>query len=138
MDYFIIDYHKLQNRQKGQNMSPEQTNPDCIFCKIIAGEIPSRITYRDDEIVVFADINPAAPVHLLVVPVKHITSLEAVTDADAPLLANMIAAASRVAKAQGLAEKGYRLVINNGKEAGQEVPHLHLHILGGRPLQRMG
>jgi histidine triad (HIT) family protein len=119
-------------------MSAEHTDPDCIFCKIIAGQIPSRIVYRNDELVVFADINPAAPVHLLVVPVKHVPSLATISDADIPLVSKMILTAIRVAKVQGLEDKGFRLVINNGKEAGQEVPHLHLHILGGRPLQRMG
>ncbi|MFA5308780.1 MAG: histidine triad nucleotide-binding protein [Dehalococcoidales bacterium] len=113
-------------------------NPDCIFCKIVAGQIPARITYRDEEIVVFEDIAPAAPVHLLVIPVKHIASVAALTAADAPLAGSMIMAANRAAKEQGLADKGYRLIINNGKEAGQVVPHFHIHILGGRPLDTMG
>jgi histidine triad (HIT) family protein len=119
-------------------MSPGKSKTDCIFCKIVAGEIPSKIVYRDEEVVVFPDIAPAAPVHLLVIPVKHIPSLAAITDADIPLVGKMVAVANKVAREQGLAEKGYRLIINNGAAAGQVVPHLHIHILGGRPLQTMG
>ena len=115
-------------------MNPKQ-NTDCIFCKIIAGEIPSKITYRDKDVVVFADINPAAPVHLLVVSVKHIASLATMTDADTPLVGKMVAAANKVAREQGLAERGYRLTINSGADGGQLVQHLHIHLLGGRPLK---
>jgi len=114
-------------------MNPQ--NNDCIFCKIIAGEIPSKIAYRDDDVAVFADINPAAPVHLLVVPIKHIASLTTMTDDDAPLVGKMVAAANKVAKEQGLAERGYRLTINCGEDGGQLVQHLHIHLLGGRPLK---
>ncbi|MGD0781030.1 MAG: histidine triad nucleotide-binding protein [Dehalococcoidales bacterium] len=116
-------------------MSSEKGKPDCIFCKIISGEIPSKIVYKDKDVVVFPDINPAAPVHLLVVPVKHIASLATMTDADAPLVGKMVAAASKVAREQGLANKGYRLTINSGAEAGQVVQHLHIHLLGGRQLK---
>jgi histidine triad (HIT) family protein len=115
-------------------MCPEKKIPDCIFCKIISGEIPSNIVYRDQDVVIFPDISPTTPVHLLVVPVKHITSLADITSADTSLMGKMLVAASRVAKDQGLAEKGYRLTINSGPEAGQIVPHLHIHLLGGRPL----
>ncbi|MDD5338982.1 MAG: histidine triad nucleotide-binding protein [Dehalococcoidales bacterium] len=114
-------------------MNPQ--NNDCIFCKIIAGEIPSKFAYRDDDVAVFADINPAAPVHLLVVPIKHIASLTTMTDADALLVGKMVAAANKVAKEQGLAERGYRLTINCGEDGGQLVQHLHIHLLGGRPLK---
>jgi histidine triad (HIT) family protein len=116
-------------------MNPKQNNPDCIFCKIISGEIPSKIVYKDKDVVVFPDINPAAPVHLLVVPVKHIASLATMTDADAPLVGKMVAAASKVAREQGLANRGYRLTINSGADAGQVVQHLHIHLLGGRQLK---
>jgi histidine triad (HIT) family protein len=116
-------------------MSSEKDKPDCIFCKIINGEISSKIIYKDKDVVVFPDINPAAPVHLLVVPVKHIASLATMTDADAPLVGKMVAAASKVARQQGLANKGYRLTINSGAEAGQVVQHLHIHLLGGRQLK---
>jgi histidine triad (HIT) family protein len=119
-------------------MSPKAQKTDCVFCKIVTGEIPSKIIYRDEDVVVFPDIAPAAPVHLLVIPVKHIASLAVTTDADIPLLGKLVATAARVAKEQGLDTKGYRLVVNCGAEAGQVVPHLHLHLLGGRPLNTMG
>jgi histidine triad (HIT) family protein len=119
-------------------MCPKQSDSDCIFCKIAAGEIPSQIVYKDKDVVVFPDINPAAPIHLLVVPFKHIPSLNQLTAADAPLVGKMVAAATKIAKDKGLAEKGYRLIINNGADAGQVVQHLHLHILGGRELTTMG
>lgn len=113
-------------------MCPEDSKTDCIFCKIVAGEIPSKIIYRDKDVIAFPDINPSAPVHIMVIPVKHITTMADVTDADAPLLGKLIAAAAKVAKDQGLDKKGYRLVINTGKDAGQVVQHIHVHLLGGR------
>ncbi len=109
-----------------------QTN--CIFCKIVAGEIPSKILYRDKDVVAFPDINPKTPVHIMVIPVKHITSLATMTDADAAIVGKMVRAANQVAREQGLAERGYRLTINSGADAGQEVQHLHIHLMGGRPL----
>ena len=115
-------------------MNPKQNKTDCIFCKIVAGEIPSKILYKDEDVVVFPDINPVAPVHLLVISVKHIMSLAAMTNTDMPLLAKMVSVANKVASEQGLAEKGYRLTINSGSDAGQVVPHLHIHLLGGRKL----
>jgi histidine triad (HIT) family protein len=116
-------------------MSPKQNNPDCIFCKIIAGEIPSNIIYKDKDVIVFPDINPAAPVHLLVIPVKHMASLAVMTEGDASLVGKMVTAANKVAREQGLSKKGYRLTINCGADAGQVVQHLHMHLLGGRPLK---
>src|SRR4030042_284621 len=116
-------------------MNPKQGKTDCVFCKIASGEIPSKILYRDEDVVVFPDINPVAPVHLLVVSVKHITSLAHMADADAALVGKMVRAANQVAKEQGLSEKGYRLIINSGADAGQLVPHLHIHLMGGRPLK---
>ena len=116
-------------------MNPKQSQTDCIFCKIASGEIPSKFVYKDKDVVIFADIHPVAPVHLLVVPVKHIASLAAMTDADAPLAGKMVAAANKVAKEQGLAKNGYRLTINSGADAGQLVQHLHIHLIGGRPLK---
>lgn len=107
---------------------------DCIFCKIIAGEIPSDVIYRDDEVIAFPDISPLAPTHLLIVPRKHIASLVDLSEADAPLAGHMIAIANRLAKSEGVAARGYRLVINCGREGGQGVDHLHLHLLGGRQL----
>jgi len=111
---------------------------DCIFCQIIAGKIPSEILYRDEEVIAFRDINPAAPIHLLIVPKKHIPSLAHLSQTDLPLVGHMINVANHLAREEGVSENGYRLVINCGGEAGQEVPHLHLHLLGGRRLSRMG
>jgi histidine triad (HIT) family protein len=116
-------------------MNAKQGRTDCIFCKIVAGEIPSKILYKDEDVVVFPDINPAAPVHLLVVSVKHIVSLAVMADADTALVGKMVRAANKVAREQGLAERGYRLTINSGADGGQLVPHLHIHLLGGRPLK---
>ncbi|HEY78771.1 MAG TPA: histidine triad nucleotide-binding protein [Dehalococcoidia bacterium] len=107
---------------------------DCIFCKIVNGEIPSDIVYRDEEVFAFRDINPQAPVHILVVPVRHIASLAELTETDAPLVGHMVHVASQVARQEGIAERGYRLAISCGREGGQAVPHLHLHLLGGRQM----
>jgi histidine triad (HIT) family protein len=101
---------------------------DDVFCKIIAGEFGGDFVYRDDEVVVFKDIKPHAPVHLLVAPVKHI---DGIGDADNAILGKLLQTAHRVAKEQGL-EKGYRLIINEGEDGGKVVPHLHVHLLGGK------
>jgi histidine triad (HIT) family protein len=115
-------------------MNPEQRSSDCIFCKIASGEIPSNIVYQDEDVIVFPDIRPLTPVHLLVVPRKHIPTLAHLSDEDTLLLGKMTRAANRVAKEQGIANKGYRLTINSGADAGQIVPHLHMHLMGGRVL----
>jgi len=107
---------------------------DCIFCKIVEGILPSRKVYEDEEIVAFHDIEPLAPVHLLVIPKRHIPSLEAATAEDAELLGRLMLAAQRVAREAGLADKGYRVATNTGPDAGQLVFHLHLHVLGGDKL----
>lgn len=104
---------------------------DCIFCKIVKGELPSKKVYEDREIIAFADINPKAPVHLLVVPAEHLESLRGVTGKDRGMLGKLMETASKVAAAAGISESGYKVVINNGPGAGQLVPHLHLHLLGG-------
>ena len=103
---------------------------DCLFCRIARGEIPSRKVYEDDEILAFKDINPARPVHVLVIPKRHITSLATVGAEDAPLLGKMLAVANRIATEQGSPD-GFRVIINTGRVGQQEVPHLHLHIVGG-------
>ncbi len=107
---------------------------DCIFCQIVAGKIPSEILYQDEEVIAFRDINPQAPTHLLIIPKKHIPSLTHLPEVDSPLMAHMVSIANQLAKREGVAESGYRLVINCGTEGGQLVPHLHLHLLGGRQL----
>ena len=104
---------------------------DCIFCKIAAGEVQTKFLYQDEEVVAFPDINPAAPTHVLVIPHKHIKSLADVGEEDAPLVARLISVASKLARDGGIAESGYRVVINSGREGGH---HLHLHLLGGRKL----
>ena len=110
---------------------------DCIFCKIVRGEIPSRKVYEDDEILAFHDINPAAPVHHLVIPKLHIDSLITAGPEHEALLGKLVSLAPRLAKEQGC-DNGFRVVINNGPDGGQEVYHLHIHILGGpRPWKRL-
>jgi histidine triad (HIT) family protein len=108
---------------------------DCIFCKIAAGEIPSEILYQDEEVIAFRDINPIAPTHLLIVSRKHIPSLVHLTESEIPLIGHMTKVANQLAKEQGVAESGFRLVINCGEQGGQLVPHLHMHLLGGRALK---
>jgi histidine triad (HIT) family protein len=107
---------------------------DCLFCKIIAGEIPSNKVYSDDDVYAFEDISPAAPVHILIVPKKHLTDISSATDSDQALLGKLLLKANQIAADQGLNENGFRYVINTGREGGQTVFHLHLHILGGRSL----
>ena len=105
-----------------------------LFERIAAGEIPANTIRNDDEILAIHDINPQAPVHILVIPRKPITRIGQATASDASLLGNLLLAARDLAKEQGLEETGYRLVINNGPHAGESVPHLHVHLLGGRPM----
>ncbi len=105
---------------------------DCIFCKIVAREIPGEIVYEDDETLAFKDINPQAPVHILVITKKHLASLAEVGEADKGLLGHINLVISRLAREKGISEKGYRVVVNTGAEGGQTVPHLHFHLLGGR------
>ena len=108
--------------------------PDCLFCSIVAGDIPADIVRSDEHTVAFRDINPQAPTHVLIVPKQVIPRIaEAGTD-DQALLGNLLLKAAEVARQLGLATSGYRLVINNGRDGGETVPHLHCHILGGRPL----
>ncbi len=112
---------------------------ECIFCQIIAGKIPGEILYQDEEVVAFRDVNPQAPTHLLVIPKKHIVSLADLSEGESPLVGHMVSIANKLARKEGIDESGYRLVINSGKQGGQLVPHLHLHLLGGRQLSgRLG
>jgi histidine triad (HIT) family protein len=111
---------------------------DCIFCKIVAGEIPARKVFEDDQVVAFHDINPQAPVHVLVIPKKHLASVNDVRAEDTPMLGHLFAAVQQVAREMGIAESGYRLVANTGKDSGQVVHHLHFHVMGGRPLGHLG
>jgi histidine triad (HIT) family protein len=112
---------------------------ECIFCQIVAGKIPGEILYQDEEVIAFRDISPQAPTHLLVIPKKHIVYLADLSEDESPLMGHMVSTANQLARREGVAESGYRLVINSGKQGGQLVPHLHLHLLGGRQLSgRLG
>ena len=110
---------------------------DCLFCKIRDGDIPSDILHRDDYCFVIRDIAPATPTHLLVISVQHFTDLTGMTPEFQPTIGAMFAVASDMAEAEGVADTGYRLVVNQGGDSGQLVPHLHLHVLGGRPMGRL-
>jgi histidine triad (HIT) family protein len=107
---------------------------DCIFCQIVAGKVPSEILYQDEEVIAFQDIHPVAPTHLLIIPKKHIPSLAHLSEENLPLIGHMVNTANQLARREGIAEGGYRLVINCGEQGGQLVPHLHMHLIGGRKL----
>lgn len=107
---------------------------DCIFCKIAAGDIPAKILYRDERAIAFYDIDPKAPSHVLLIPVQHVESLAATTTEHEPLLGHLLRLAPRVAALAGIDRSGYRTVVNTGRDAGMAVYHLHLHVLGGRPM----
>lgn len=105
---------------------------DCIFCKIVKGEIPSNKVYEDDEIVAFYDVNPAAPIHILVIPKKHISSLVQLEKEDEILIGKIYGIINQIAKEKGFIEKGFRVIVNCGEDGGQEVGHLHFHLLAGK------
>lgn len=105
-----------------------------IFEKIASREIPAKIVHETDDLVAFHDANPQAPLHVLIVPKRHLARLGEAGDLDAELLGRLLLAARTVARLEGVSESGYRIVINNGRDAGESVPHLHLHLLAGRPL----
>ncbi len=107
---------------------------DCIFCKIVAGQIDSKIVFEDDQCVAFDDVNPQAPVHTLVFPKQHVSSLEEIPSEKTTLMGHLLQVCRIVAKKKNVETNGYRVVINTGVEGGQTVSHLHLHVLGGRPM----
>ena len=107
---------------------------DCIFCNIVSGKIPSDIVYQDEKVIAFRDINPQSPVHMLIIPREHFTSLTDITEKEIPLMGYIVSIANRLARDEGISGTGYRLVVNCGKQGGQLVPHLHLHVMGGRQL----
>ncbi len=113
-------------------------NDDCLFCRILNGEIPADIIYEDDTVLVFSDINPQAPLHALVIPRKHISTLNEAGEDDQDLLGYMLLTAARIARDRGVDEAGYRTIINCNEQGGQTVFHIHLHILAGRQLTRLG
>ena len=107
---------------------------NCLFCKLITGEVPTDFVYQDDRCVVIRDINPQAPMHVLVIPREHLESLDDAAQSDEPLLGHLLRVGARVANEQGHGESGYRTVVNTGAGAGQSVFHVHVHVLAGRPL----
>lgn len=107
---------------------------DCIFCKIVEKKIPAKIVYEDDTVLAFEDLTPQAPVHVLLIPKKHISTLLDAGDDDLALFGSIVRAANRVAREKGIAERGFRLVTNCNAESGQSVFHIHFHLLGGRPM----
>jgi histidine triad (HIT) family protein len=107
---------------------------DCLFCKIVAGEIPADIVYESESALGFRDINPQAPTHVLVIPRRHIATINDIVDEDQALVGSLYTAAREIVAAEGIAEDGYRTVMNCNESAGQSVFHIHLHVLGGRPM----
>ncbi len=108
---------------------------DCLFCKMVAGEIKPNTVYEDDDVLAFRDLNPQAPTHVLVIPKTHIATINDVKPDQATLIGKLYLAAQKVAEDEGIAERGYRTVMNCNREAGQSVFHIHLHVLGGRAMQ---
>ena len=107
---------------------------DCLFCKILSGEIPAELVYESDTAVAFRDINPQAPTHVLVIPRKHISTINDIGEDDQAMIGSLFTAAKKIAEQEGIAEDGYRAVMNCNEGAGQSVFHIHLHVLGGRPM----
>jgi histidine triad (HIT) family protein len=126
----IIVYLSTQSSE----LLNEERLMDCLFCKIAAGQIPAKIVYKDDVIVAFEDINPQAPHHIIIIPHKHIATLNDLNTEDNQMLGHMVQSAAKLAKQLNIAEDGYRLVINCNAGAGQSVFHIHFHLLGGRRL----
>lgn len=106
----------------------------CVFCRIVAGEIPAEVVHRDEEVLAFHDLSPQAPVHILVIPCRHVPSLADLEDDDRDLAGRLLLVAKQIAREQGVEEEGFRLVANTGADGGQSVDHLHFHLLGGRAL----
>ncbi len=114
--------------------SSRPASAECVFCRISRGEIPATVVHEDEDLLVFEDLNPQAPTHLLIIPRAHVASVDDLHDGERDLVGGLILAARDVARSQGVAEDGYRLVANTGRDGGQTVDHLHVHLLAGRPL----
>jgi len=108
---------------------------DCVFCKIIAGELPGKIVFHDEQATAFRDLHPAAPTHILIVPNKHIDSVNTLVDGDEQLIGHLFMAAKQIATQEGISESGYRIVTNTNAHARQSVFHIHMHLLGGAPMK---
>ncbi len=115
-------------------MADRSPDPGCLFCRIVAGQVPSTRVFEDDAVIAIRDISPRAPTHVLVLTREHVPSAAELTEADAPLVGRIFTAAADIARAEGIAERGYRVVTNVGAWGGQTVEHLHFHLLGGRSL----
>ena len=115
-------------------MTGGETSRGCLFCRIVRRETEARILYEDDRVLAFEDINPQAPVHVLIIPKEHIESLNGAPEGSGSLLGEILFRARAVAGEKGIAETGYRVVLNTGPQSGQQVYHLHFHVLGGRPM----
>jgi histidine triad (HIT) family protein len=110
---------------------------DCVFCRIARGELPAKILFRDDDVLAFSDVHPIAPVHVLVVPVRHVPSLAAIGPEDERLLGRLLAGVRRAAEACGVLESGFKTIVNTGRGGGQTVPHLHFHVIAGREMKHL-
>jgi histidine triad (HIT) family protein len=124
-------YYPL-TKSKGRAMT---TDPDCIFCKIVAGEIPSDTVHKDDTITAFRDINPVAPTHILIIPNKHIEDNNDFAPEDEPIAGRMFSVVRQIAEQEGISKSGYRLIMNTGPDGHQEVMHMHMHLIGGKRMQ---
>jgi histidine triad (HIT) family protein len=120
----------MKPSERGTPLKAMRQDPNCLFCKIARGEIPSRKAYEDDEVLAFHDIRPVAPVHLLLIPKAHVATLYEVTDADAPALGRIMTLAGRLAREHGAGD-GFRAIVNTGRVGRQEVMHVHVHVIGG-------
>jgi len=128
-----LRFGELTNTARYALINHSDMKDDCLFCKIVAGEIPSGKVYEDETCIAFNDISPQAPTHVLVVPREHFDSLDTATDAQRATLGHLLLASAEIARKRGIAEDGYRVVINTNADGGQTVFHLHVHLLGGRP-----
>jgi histidine triad (HIT) family protein len=127
----------MMNTRVKINLLLEDASMDCLFCKLTEGSIPSKKVFENDRVLAFHDIAPAAPVHILIIPKKHIATMNDVTEEDDALIAELFTVARQIAKEQGIAESGYRLVNNCNSEGGQVVYHLHIHLLGGHQMKAL-
>jgi histidine triad (HIT) family protein len=117
------------------SLSPDGSPPNCVFCGIIAGQKPGKIVFQDDRATAFWDIHPVAPVHMLIVPNKHISSVNEITPEDEPLIGHLFIVARQIASQEEIDRSGYRVILNTGSNAGQAVFHLHLHLIGGQRMR---
>jgi len=128
----LVAGHAGRETPEERHPTARTTVPDCVFCRIAAGEIPAKLVFSDDRAVAFRDLNPQAPTHILVIPREHVASIADAEARHEPLLGHLVLVAGELARREGVAESGYRLVLNHGPDAGQSVFHIHLHLLGGR------